>query len=196
MKKLLISALIWHFAIANLTHASELDASVGEPLQKSAKLVELSDNTKNFSLPLAFATLKLIASTRTNSGQEIKIFQISEKYSECVDGQIGLEAATCPRGSILISTMLDREGASQFKLFKTSPRLNWVMPDTQLPNEIVDKPYIGILLACETSAEIDAGRVNPSKNRNWRFVEYQLTITNFDQVKLIRLPDRKKYNHC
>lgn len=189
-------SLLLALASTNAVTASELKKEISLGLQVSASLTELTNRHHQLRLPLSFATLKLLASTRTHSGQEIKIFRISVKYSECVDGRPGLQAKTCPRGSILISTVYDLEGGSQFRLYKTSARLNWVMPDTKLPNEIVDRPYIGILLACEASAAVDAGKVNPSNNDQWHFVEYQLQISNFDKVSLVRLPDQKKYSHC
>lgn len=156
-------------------------------------LSSITNKKLPFSIAMAMSTLTPIASVRTKGGEEIKLYKISEKYGECEEGEVSMKADHCPRSSILISTMLDREGGSQFQLYKTPARLNWLMPDTKLPDSLhdgkTDTPYQGTLLACEKFPA-------PGGKVHWRFVEYQLRVTHFDRVELFRIPDQHRYAHC
>lgn len=190
MKTHFSAALVLLTLHTGLVNAAETKPSTGP---KKIPLHVITNKQLPFSITLALSSLKPLAAVRTQSGEEIKLYKISEKYGECEEAEVSMKADNCPRSSILISTMLDREGGSQFKLYKTPAHLNWVMPDAKLPDHLPDgvtnMPYQGTLLACEKFPATE-GKVN------WRFVEYQLRVTHYDQVELFRMPDQHRYAHC
>lgn len=167
-------------------------------LQPPAKVTEISSPS-----PVPFAqfvgTMKLLASRDTGNGVSISIFSVQEKLGECENSSgapIGANARSCPRESILISMTLQRESGSKFKLYKTSPRLNWKLPNVVIPKNIQPHPYRTILLACEASSAVDIGARPETDADRWHYVEYELIIGDFDKVALTRLVDTGKYQFC
>lgn len=190
MKSTFYAAFLFLVFHAGLSDASDTKSSM---TPQKIPLNTITNKKLPFSIAVAMSTLTPIASVRTKGGEEIKLYKISEKYGECDEGEVSMKADHCPRSSILISTMLDREGGSQFKLYKTPAHLNWLMPETQLAESFrdgkTDMPYQGTLLVCEKF-------LAPEGKVNWRFVEYQLRVTHFDRVELFRMPDLHRYTHC
>lgn len=167
-------------------------------LQASAVISEVYQLSP---IPLAqlFGTMKLLANRDTANGVSISIFSVLDKLGECENSSglpVGANARTCPRGSILISTTLQLEGASKFKLYKTSSRLEWKLPNAVIPKTIQPHPYHTILLACEASSAIDKGSRDGTDADRWHYVEYELVISDFDKIVLTRLSDTNKYLFC
>lgn len=175
---------------AGLTLTQQAGADALAPLRRAALIEDITHKKPGLDLPMAVATMDKLASTRTVSGRQIAIWRVHEKYGECSQGSAREEGLSCPRVALLVSTMMDMEGGSKFRLFKTSGRLNWTMPDTAMPKEIVGAPFSTTVLACEPKP---AG----SKDEQiWHFVAYRLTIGDVDQVRLDKVVPQPSFEHC
>ncbi len=175
---------------AGVTLTQQASADALAPYRRAAVIDDISNKKPGLDLAMTVATMDKLASARTVSGRQIAIWRTHEKVGEC-SGETARDASlSCPRVSLLVSTMMDLEGGSKFRLFKTSGRLNWTMPDTAMPKEIVGAPFSTTVLACEPKPE------GSKEEPGWRYVAYRLTISDFDHVTLEKVAPQPSFEHC
>lgn len=174
-------------------------------LQPEAKLKMVSKSDQLTDLPKTFNTLDLVARTNMKNGVSVIIWRYSTKYGEggCDRGvgPVGIDAKTCPRVGLLISTRLELEDNSKFSLWSISDRQWWRVAGP------IDSRELGIfesngqvssilLYACEASTTVENGSVDPSASDNWHAVPYRLEVGEYNQVSLKRLADPNPKHNC
>lgn len=178
------------------------DAATTPQLQAPALLHGVDGSFKE--LPKTINTLDLVAKADLESGVDIKVWRYATKYGEgsCDQGgQVGLDATTCPRFGLMISTRWEMEGNSKFALWVADPRRWWRLPDSTVqssPDAFQESGGVGslTLYACEASTAVDTGKVDPSSADNWHVVPYRLTIGPYNKARLERLPDIGPQKNC
>jgi hypothetical protein len=179
----------------------------GEPsaaphIQSAAQLHDTEGTIKD--LPKTINTLDLVAESHLQSGVDIKIWRYATKYGEggCDQGgQVGLDAKTCPRFGLLISTRWEMEDNSKFALWFSDPRRWWRLSDADAKNPVGALHGSGeagslTLYACEASMAVDTGKVDPSATDNWHAVPYRLSVGPYNKARLERLPDPSPQKNC
>ena len=140
-----------------------------------------------------FAGLVPITTRRTASGVVVRVWLYAARRGAC---EAGREAQTCPRLALLVSTSPDREGAAQYGLWTSSPRLYWG-PASSAPRTASGEDRLDYrLTACEASGEVDSGEAHHAIGDDWREATYSLKVGRYGDVSFTRLADEGPPRGC
>lgn len=141
-----------------------------------------------------FGNLRPIARRRLASGVTVSIWRYTTRFGQCERGR---EAATCPRGALLVSTTPDGEGRAEFGLWRSSERFSWKAAATQPEPQSESAEDLDVRLDdCEASSEVDGGAIAAHIGDTWRAATYALKIGRYGAVSFIRLPDEGPPRYC